>query len=212
MNFVLFVEGGTEREALRDFLQRWLHQEGRLDQRVGVRLRNLKGWSNIESKGVRSIQAELDGPSSGNIIAAIGLLDLYGPTFYPDNAGTARERYDAGVRKLEREVNRPRFHMFFAVHETEAWLLSQPQVFPKGIREKLQKHQRQPENVNHTNPPAERISEAYRTVNRTYRKTLDGQDLFSKLNPDEAYAACPYLKRMLDTMLRLAQTKPNETA
>jgi hypothetical protein len=97
--------------------------------------------------------------------------------------------------------------MFFAVHETEAWLLSQPGIFPAKVRERMQNAWAQrPEQVDFNDPPATRLDSIYlRALNRGYAKPVDGRNLFRDLDPDEAYAKCPYLKLMLETMLDLAK-------
>ena len=41
-----------------------------------------------------------------------------------------------------------KFRLFFAVHEFEAWLLSQPDIFPREIKNALQNRIAQPEQVN----------------------------------------------------------------
>lgn len=202
MKFVLFVEGATEHKALGGFLQRWLNPQ--LKQPVGIHLVDLQGWSKFRIRLQRKITAELDAPGRDDVIAAVGLLDLYGPDY--EDVQTVEQRYQWLTGKIEREVGRDRFKMFLAVHETEAWLLSQPSMFPPGVREKVEKLERQPETVNFSNPPSKRIEQAYRSMGRKYKKTVDGYDLFSKADPQVAYAACPYLRQMLDTMLDLAQT------
>ena len=47
----------------------------------------------------------------------------YGPTFYPDDRKTARERVAWARTHFESMVDHPRFRMFFAVHEVESWFL-----------------------------------------------------------------------------------------
>jgi len=203
LKFVLFVEGATEHKALAGFLKKWL--DSRLKQPVGIRLVDLAGWSKFRTRIQRKIVAELEVPGREDVIAAIGLLDLYGPNFYPDHTHSPKERCEWAVNQIEREVGNKRFKMFFAVHETEAWLLSQPEIFPSGVRDQIEKHKAKPEAVNFNKPPATHIKEAYHAINRTYKKTIDGYELFSRADPEFAYESCPYLKRMLDTMLDLAK-------
>ena len=202
MTFLLFVEGKTEKKSLSEFLRRWINF--RLSRNVGVRCVDLKGWANFRKEGQSGIADILDAPEHEDVIAGIGLLDLYGPDF-PGKMRSREERYRWGVERFQHEVDHPKFRMFFAVHETEAWLLSQPDLFPTGIRERLKKHEKRPEAVNFTKPPSKRIGEAYQSMQRTYRKTIDGPNLFSKADPEIAYEACQHLKLMLDTMLNLAR-------
>jgi uroporphyrinogen-III decarboxylase len=41
-------------------------------------------------------------------------------------------------------------------------------------------------------------------IKRTYKKVVNGKELFGKLDPDVAYQKCPKLKEMLDKMLELS--------
>ena len=139
----------------------------------------------------------------------IGLIDLYGPQkvgFYPGQANTPDERYDWGVQHLEKKVGRDRFRMFFAVHEFEAWLLSQPDIFLPKIKNALPAKIAQPENVNFDEPPAKLLDRIYKAqTQRNYKKTTYGKELFKKLDPAEAVKKCPRLKQMLQEMLNLAK-------
>ena len=83
------------------------------------------------------------------IIAAIGLLDLYESFDFPKKKINVDERYDWAKRQIEDDVNHEKFRMYFAVHETEAWLLSQPEIFPTKVKEKLpHKKIQNPERIN----------------------------------------------------------------
>ena len=103
MKFVLFVEGQTEHAALPRFLARWL--DSRLTKRVGIQTVKFEGWAEFRKKVPRKVRMHLDGPKNEEIVAAIGLLDLYGPTFYPASAATAGERLAAGTALIENEIN-----------------------------------------------------------------------------------------------------------
>lgn len=200
MKFVLFVEGETERKSLPNFLKQWLDPQ--LRSPVGIKIVLLNGWSNLSQ---RLVQAELRQPQSDDVIAGLGLLDMHGPT-YPAHTTSLSDRYRWKVQQIEQEVNHPKFRMFLAVHETEAWLLSQPGLFPREIGEAIARERRQPEAVNFNEPPKLLLDRLYRKhINRTYKKTVNGPDLFSRLDPSIAYDACPYLAAMLDAMLGLAR-------
>lgn len=149
-------------------------------------------------------------------IAVISLLDLYGlpADFYASEAyiatRPASERYDWGKRKIEKIVNQPQFRHFFAVHETEAWLLSDPSIFPREIKEALPKTMAQPEKINFDEPPAKLLNKIYLAkTGKKYKKRTGGRKLFEKLDPNIAYRQCPKLKEMLDEMLKLAQDAVN---
>ena len=204
MRFILLTEGQTEKQALGPFLKRWL--DPRLHHPVGVKVVPFRGYAQLTRKLVRRAQMHLDGPGRDQVIAVIGLLDLYGPAFYPDDKRTADERYDWGVRHFEREVNRPSFLMFFAVHELEAWLLSQPSLLPDPVRAALPGRASQPEAINFDEPPAKLLDRLYKAkLGKPYKKVTYGAALFPRLDPDVAITKCPRLRSMLEQMLRLAR-------
>lgn len=207
MKFVLFVEGKTERNSIAVFLKRWL--DAQLNRPVGIQSVKFQGWADFV-RGVRfKAQDHLTGPRSSEVIAAIGLLDLYGLTIYPQDRETAQQRIDWGRHYFEKVVvNQPGFHMHFAVHEYEAWLLSQPTIFPRDVQSALNAASQQPEAVNHQEPPAKLLERVYpQTLRRNYKKTVDGPNLFQKLDPEVAVQRCPQLRQMLGQMLKLAQER-----
>ncbi len=205
MNFILMVEGHTEEKGLREFLQRWLDQE--LSTKVGIKIVRFDGWSDLVRNAKAKAHWHLNNPQEKNsIIAVIALLDLYGPTFYPSDKVTASERYGWAKGHMERQVGHPNFRQHFAIHETEAWLLSEPSIFPKEVQEALDAKYPAPEKVNSHIPPAKLLKELYKIrLKRAYIKTTEGKLLFRKLNPRTAYARCPSLKALLDEMLLLAR-------
>jgi len=204
MKFVMLVEGATEKQTASEFLKRWLDPQ--LKQRVGIQVVAFSGYAELARKLVDKARAHLDGPKAGEIIAVIGLLDLYGPDFYPGHLKSATERYEWGVTHFEKQVGRDRFRMFFAVHEFEAWLLSQPEIFPVEVRDSFPGKVVQPETVNFNEPPAKLLERLYsQRLGRNYKKTTYGKALFSKLDPAIAVAKCPRLKFMLHEMLQLAK-------
>jgi hypothetical protein len=204
VKFLLFVEGKTEHRAIRDFISRWLNP--RLSRPVGVHAADLKGTGRFEDKLRAKVLNYLRQDKSGEIIAMIGLRDLYGAEF-PAQETSVEDRYAWGVDHHQRYIGDPRFRMFFAVHETEAWLFSQPRIFPDKVRRRIKTPWTQrPEQVNFNDPPAIRLDSIYLAeLNRGYVKTRDGANLFAQLDPEEAYVKCPHLKLMLDTLLDLAK-------
>jgi hypothetical protein len=153
-----------------------------------------------------SHRAYLDDPRQGqDIVGVISLLDLYGPTFYPDRLQGADQRYQWAKADIEKRVGDPRFRQFFAVHETEAWLLSQPEILPAAVRKALPGKVARPESVNFDEHPATLLSRLYwQHLRRKYNKVTDGKALFSSLDPGVACQRCPRLKEMLDEMLKMA--------
>ncbi len=137
---------------------------------------------------------------------SFGLLDLYGPSFYPPDKQSVDERFVWGTKYLEEKVDLARFRCFFAVHEFEAWLLSQPQIFPREIKDALPASVAQPEKVNFDEPPAKLLNRIWnQKLRRNYKKTTYGKQLFGKLDPAAAIGNCPYLRALLEEMLRMAK-------
>jgi Domain of unknown function (DUF4276) len=203
MKFVLFVEGASEKKSLPQFLKRWL--DSRLPSPVGIRAVEFAGLSDYYS-GITSKTALYLNRDRGDVIAGIGLLDLYGPTFYPSDRTTPDEKYRWAKEHLEKRVSHPLFRQHFAVHEMEAWLLAQPEILHPDIQRALPERCSRPETVNFNEPPAKLLTRLYRERLRgRFKKTFDGANLFQRLSPDRAYEKCPYFKAMLDDMLALAQ-------
>ena len=204
MRFVLLVEGQTERNSAAAFFKRWL--DPKLNQPVGIQTIAFDGYANLLDKMATKARMHLRGPKRGEIVAVIGLLDLYGPTFYPPDKTTADDRFAWGKKHFEDKVDLPRFRLFFAVHEFEAWLLSDPEIFPRSIKDVLQGTVDQPERVNFMEPPAKLLDRVYKQqTGKGYKKTTHGRQLFEKLDPEVAIGKCPYLKLLLNEMLTLAK-------
>lgn len=205
MKFVLFVEGKTEK-ALGEFFRRWL--DVRLAKRVGVKTVKFEGWRNYGDEIARKVDLHLTGASEADVVGAIGLLDLYGPEFYPQDKVGVAERYTWAKRFLEKKVGHPRFRQHFAVHETEAWLLSNPENLPAQVRKALPGRCSRPEEVNFDEPPAKLLKRLYREkLGKGYKKFVDGANLFQDLRPELAAEKCPYLRALLADMLTLAQER-----
>ena len=204
MKFILFVEGHTEDKALPAFLKRWL--DPRLESPVGIQTVRFDGWPELFRDAAQKAKMHLNGPSKDKIIAVISLLDLYGPTFYPADLTERDKRYLWAKQMIEDKVNEKNFYQFFAVHEVEAWLLSQPVIFPANIRNAFPDKIAKPETVNFDEPPAKLLDRLYQQhTKRTYKKVVNGRDLFSRLDPAIAYEKCPRLRELLDKMLALAR-------
>jgi len=204
MKFILFVEGRTESKNVPSFLKRWL--DVKLKYPIGLKPVRFGGWSELVNDMPKKALMYLNGPDREDIVGVIGLLDLYGPTFYPQNTITANDRIDWARNELERRVGDKCFRMFFAVHEVEAWLLSQPEVFPPKMSQALSRESKHPENVDFDTPPSRRLEILYRReTGREYKKTTHGSQLFAKLDPEVAASKCPQLRCMLECMLEMAE-------
>ena len=135
MKFVLFVEGHTEKLAVPQFLKRWL--DPRLARPVGIKVSRFEGWNEYARDIRQKVELNLSGKSGSDVIAGIGLLDLYGPTIYPAELADVASRLAWAKEHFERLTGHPRFRQHFAVHELEAWLLAEPAVLPRAVREAL---------------------------------------------------------------------------
>lgn len=198
------MEGETEFKALPEFLRRWLNPKLTRDVRIDPVKFN--GWAELVKEARRKAHLYLDHPrQKDEIIAVISLLDLYGPEFYPPGQSAA-ERCEWGRSHIEKQVAHPRFRHFFAVHEIEAWLLSQPGLFPREVRDAFPQKVKTPEAINFNETPYKLLSRLYsqKTPNG-YKKVTDGVGLFKKLNPSAAAEKCPNLKALLEEMLKLSQ-------
>ena len=208
MKIVLLVEGWTEKEAVAAFLKRWL--DSRLARPVRITPVRFSGWRDLFDGMAKKARLYLDGPRSERPLGVVALFDLYGPTIYPPNLDSADQRYDWVVRHLEKLVDRPRFRAFAAVHEVEAWLLSQPELLPAPVRNGLPGRCEHPETVNFDEPPAKLLDRLYSThLHKGYKKGTYGRDLFGRLDPERARQRCPRLAALLDALLDIAQqTQP----
>ena len=201
MNFVLLVEGDTEKKTLADFFKRWL--DPKLKRRVGFKVVKCSGWADLVKESPKKAKLHLE---EKDVIAVFALLDLYGPTIYPDALKSVSERYKWAKSHLEGRVDDTRFRQHFAVHETEAWLFSNPALFPNAVKDALPAGARKPEEINFDQPPSKLLGKLYKEkTGRGYKKVAHGKDLFDRLDPEAAYGKCPYLKRLLDDMLKMAR-------
>lgn len=204
MKFVLFVEGVTERKGLPEFLKRWL--DPRLPAPIGIKPVKFQGSPDYYKEITTRVDLALSGKAGADVVAAIGLLDLYGLSFCPPDLKTVEARKDWAKDDLEKKVGHPRFRQHFAVHETEAWLLAHPENLPPEVKRALPGKAARPESVNFHEPPAKLLARLYQEkLGRGYKKVIDGTNLFQSLSPDRAYEKCPALKALLDDMLTLAK-------
>ena len=201
MKFVLFVEGYTEKYGVPAFLKRYL--DHRLSQPIGIMPVRFDGWAELVKDAPRKSRMYLKDPKQRqDIVAVIALLDLHGPTFYPPHAKSAVSRYKWAKAHLEKAVGLDRFHQFFAVHEIEAWLLSDPDLFPAPVKKALPGVVKKPEEVDFDEPPKKLLQRLYlEKTDQTYKNVRHGEQLFNSLSPELACKKCPKLKALLEKML-----------
>lgn len=199
MKFVLFVEGKTEGKALPEFFKRWLDPE--LAQPVRIQIVKFNGRSQFLNQATK--KAELHNQRE-DVIAVIALLDWY--PILKEESYTSTSQHDQRRNEYRNSLAIENF--FFAVHELEAWLLSDSRIFPPKIRSELEKSGRQPEEIDNEQPPAKLLKKLYREqTGKRYKKITDGTNLFRKLDPSTAYEKCPHFRTLMDTMLRLAKER-----
>jgi hypothetical protein len=205
MKFVLFVEGYTEKQGIPAFLKRYL--DPRLSQPVGIKPVRFDGWAELVKDAARKSKMYLNDPrQQSDILGVIALLELHGPTIYPSHTKSADSRYNWAKVHLEKAVCLDKFHQFFAVHEIEAWLLSDPDLFPAPVKKAFPAIVKRPEEVNFDEPPKKLLQRLYlEKARQTYKNVTHGEQLFKMLSPELAYKKCPKLKALLDRMLELAK-------
>jgi hypothetical protein len=180
------------------FIKRWL--DARLPQPVSIPPVPFRGAQDYLDHFADRVRLAL---GDNKIDGAIGLIDFYGSGLNY-RGDTINEQYLWAKQHLESRVNDARFIQHFAVQETEAWLLSDPSIFPSLIAAELPRSHN-PETINSSHPPASRLRDLYyRKLRKKYKKPIEGLSLFAKLDPNVAYARCPHLKLLLDDILTLA--------
>jgi hypothetical protein len=205
VKFILIVEGETEAKTLPLFFRRWL--KPRLNHQVGIQAVHFRGCAEVIQQTPKRTKAFLNSPKS-DVIAVIALLDLYRLDLsYPAGLDSVAEQIKWATEHLEHEVAERRFRQYFAVHELEAWLLSDITIFPKDLQGDFPDKIEQPERVNFNEPPSKLLEKLYLSkTKKRYKKLTYGERLFAELNPETAYQKCPNLKVLLDEMLALAKS------
>lgn len=203
MRFVFFVEGRTEKSSIADFIRRGL--DPRLTEPVGISVVAFEGVGEYLSKIKDRVERYLTGKENRGIIAAIGLIDLYGPGIFPAGLSPSQKAI-WGKKELERQVGHRQFRQYFAVHETEAWVLAHQEILPRAVRETLPGGCSQPETVNMNEPPSKLLGRLYQSrLNRPYKKVVDGRKLFLDCDPKIVAEKCPHFAQMLDELEQLAR-------
>jgi hypothetical protein len=134
--------------------------------------------------------------------AVIALTDVYTGSRPPDFETAA----EAKQKMREWVGQEPRFHPHVALHDFEAWLLP---YWPRITQLTGSNHQptwTDPEQVNHTRPPAVRLAEEFQTgprTRRSYVKTRDAGLILANQDLATAIDACRELKAFVNTILSL---------
>jgi Domain of unknown function (DUF4276) len=204
----LFVEGQTERgdarrRTLPGFFHKWLDPQLPRASRVGITAVSFQGVSNFLDDLPQKVAMYLENNQANFVF---GLIDLYGiPQARVDLSQypTTQKKVEAArayVRSLVPSEYSNRFRQHFAVHEVEAWLLAYPERWQPELRSQIAK--RPPETVNFDEPPAKFLNRLHRGH---YKKTTTAMNLFPIVDPKIAVDKCPYLKLLMEDLLRVSQ-------
>ena len=202
MRFILIVEGDTEKRSIEGLIRK--HLSEKTGQKIGVTAINIKGYGNFIRDLPQKVKKYLTGPDKDEILAVVGLMDLYKTPYTHEVNCPIRERILEETRHFEELVLQDRFRMFFAVHEYEAWLLSDFDKFDPSIKSKIASHARNPEEVNTDEPPSKFLKRLYSEyLHREYKKTVDGKVLMGRIDPQKVYEKCPNYRVMFDFFISL---------
>ena len=196
MKIALLIEGQTERVFLP-------HLRRFLETRLAGRMPRLdpEPYDGRIPKGAR-LKREVErllrsGRQPAD--AVIALTDVY--------TGTAdfKDAEDA-KRKMRTWVgDNDKFFPHAAQYEFEAWLLPFWETIQRLAGHNMRSPGGSPEAVNHTCPPSVRIREIFRAGNRnrSYVKPRDAGRILRENNLLDSAVACPELRSLLNTILRL---------
>jgi hypothetical protein len=131
--------------------------------------------------------------------AVIALTDVYTGT------GDFTDAADAKAKMRQWVGEEKRFFPHAAQHDFEAWLLPYWDAIRTLSGTKLPPIARNPEQVNHNKPPAERLKAIFdRGAKRHYySKTRDAERILRNQDLTIAIQACPELKALVNTILGL---------
>lgn len=200
MRIAILVEGKTERvfiPYLRAFLETRL--AGRMPN-----IDTIPSDGRIPTGGqlkgdVRRLLNDRRRPAD----AVIALTDVYtGTSDFTDAA-------DAKTKMKQWVDDDSRFHPHAAQYEFEAWLLPYWETIRNLSGTRHPQISGPPEQVNHGNPPASRLKEVFRLGSRrgAYSKTRDAARILQDQDLMVAIQACPELKALVNTILKLSGGK-----
>ena len=124
----------------------------------------------------------------------IALTDVY-----PDYTDAA----DAKSKMRQSVKNQSRFHAHAAQYEFEAWLLPYWARIQRLANHNQSDPGRDPEQVNHQNPPSSRIKDILHRGNNRYDyvKDRDARRILENADLNIAIEQCPELKSLVNTIL-----------
>ncbi|PQO42657.1 DUF4276 family protein [Blastopirellula marina] len=200
MRIAILVEGKTE-TAFLPHLKRFL--QTRLSGRM-PKLDTMPCNGGLPKEGrlkrdVQKLLANRRQPAD----AVIALTDVY-PEY--QTAEDAKEKMKGWVG------NEERFFVHVALHDFEAWLLPYWEKICRLTGSNRSSPGRNPEQVNHTNWPARRLAEVYRTgtKSKSYIKARDAGRILKDEDLLVAINACPELKAFINRILELCGVEQGE--
>ncbi len=196
MRIALLVEGKTEKAFLpylRSYLQ--THLAGRMPRLDPV---PYDGRIPTGDK-LRRVVERLLNDSGKPADYVIALTDVYTGTQPPDfdTAADAKSKMRGWVGGEDR------FHPHVALHDFEAWLLPYWPVIQKLAGHNKAAPGGNPEAVNHSNPPAQRIREIFRIGKSRddYVKPRDAGRILSEVDLSVAISKCVELNALVSTII-----------
>ena len=132
--------------------------------------------------------------------AVIALTDVYTGTRDFLDAGDAKAKMRQWVGK------QPEFYPHVALHDFEAWLIPYWEDIQRLAGHNMRKPGNNPEAIDHLKPPSHHIKEIFEKGNcrDSYRKPRDGMRILRDKDLLIAANACPELRALLNTILRLS--------
>jgi hypothetical protein len=197
MRIAIMVEGATETvffPALRRFLEPRLTRMPRLVPEI------FDGRLPKDDRLRRRVKALLDQSAD----AVIALTDVY------TGSGDFADADDAKTKMRQWVGIEPRFYPHVAQHDFEAWLLPYWPTIVQHAGSTRSPPGSNPEQVDHGKSPARHLQEVFRTGSRrrSYVKTRDAVRILRDADLSVAIAACPELRALVDTILKLSGADP----
>lgn len=196
MKITILVEGDTEK-ACKPVLVEFLKK------RLGNNMPNLDffPYDGRLPKGEalkKKVETSLSGARPSDHV--IALTDVYTGT---NDFSTAE---DAKTKMREWVGPEPRFIPHVALHDFEAWLLPYWADIQRLAVHNKNEPGPNPESINHTRPPAERIKEIFRIgkSSRHYSKVRDAICILRGKDLGVSIAKCTELKAFVNTIIRLS--------
>ncbi len=198
MTIVLLVEGDTER-ALKDHIKAFLDRRADVEEKPRVRLETRSEVGHTKARFRTRVQLELARP---DVTAVVALIDVF-PGY--EDAGAAK------ADLVEKAGSTDHFYAHAAQYDVEAWLLPFWDDICRRVGVAQKAPGRNPEQVDHSKPPAYRFKELYQLAKpkpRKYVKTTEMYDILRSKDLVTIARKCPEFKAFINTLLTLSDLTP----